>query len=556
MLSDPPKTDSLRLGTLGLASRVALVAAVCFADKLLLNHFVDFERAQTAEGLGAFVRAAQHWGFRFLVALLAAVVLFAYVRGGRPLAAAAASMRTSSLRIRWMLLHVLVVSVLIPLSYWLYRDDVSPLPFPAVALLWVGLALAAASSAVLAFAPWQRWLDVARSLGILWLFAMLAALLGAGAMQLSQLLWSPMTALTFTLVRFVLLPLLPALTVDAAARSLGTDRFDIVITDECSGLEGLGLVLAFSGAWLLCFRREYYFPRALLLIPAGLSLIFLLNVLRIAGLLVIGSAGFAEVAVYGFHSQAGWIAFNAVACGLVYFSRRSTWLYRGVATTHERCGDTQVRGNLAADNPTAVLLMPLLALLAAGSLSHALSGRFEAFYPLRLLAGAGALWVYRGRLTALDWHFGWRAPAVGIAVFAVWMIGAQVVTVPAPMPDTLAQWSPLARGTWLTGRIINSVLVVPIAEELAYRGYLMRRLVASDFESVAFQSVPWLSLLAVALLFGLAHGALLLPGIVAGVAYGWLVIRSGRIGEAVIAHAVSNGLIALAVTHYGQWQLW
>jgi len=366
-------------------------------------------------------------------------------------------------------------------------------------------------------------------------------------MQLSQRLWAPVTAVTFTLVRFVLLPILPALNVDVGARSLGTDRFDVLITDECSGLEGLGLVLAFSVAWLFYFRREYRFPRALVLIPAGLAAIFVLNILRIAGLVLIGNAGYPDVAVFGFHSQAGWITFNAVACGLVYFSRKSAWLNREAATRH---------GSVSSDNPTAAFLMPLLALLAAGSLSHALSGKFETFYPLRMLAGGAALWAYRDKLTALDWRVGWRAPAVGIAVFVIWMIGARWAMVPASMPDALAAMSAAHRDAWLASRIATSVLIVPLAEEMAYRGYLMRRLINSDFESVPFQSIGWLPLTAAALLFGLAHGALWLPGIAAGLAYGMLVIRTGRMGDAVMAHAVTNGLVAIAAIHYGQWNLW
>jgi len=49
-----------------------------------------------------------------------------------------------------------------------------------------------------------------------------------------------------------------------------------------------------------------------------------LNALRIAILMLIGNAGFPDVAAYGFHSQAGWIAFNSVACGLAFLSRRGS----------------------------------------------------------------------------------------------------------------------------------------------------------------------------------------------------------------------------------------
>jgi CAAX prenyl protease-like protein len=84
----------------------------------------------------------------------------------------------------------------------------------------------------------------------------------------------------------------------------------------------------------------------------------------------------------------------------------------------------------------------------------------------------------------------------------------------------------------------------------------MRRLVNSDFESVPFHSVGWLALIVTAVVFGLAHGALWLPGIAAGLAYGLLLVRTGRLGEAATAHATANALIAASVLGWHQWQLW
>jgi exosortase E/protease (VPEID-CTERM system) len=328
---------------------------------------------------------------------------------------------------------------------------------------------------------------------------------------------------------------------------LGTDHFAVQIADVCSGLEGMGLMLAFSTAWLFCFRQEYIFPRALLLVVGGVAASFVFNVLRIAALFGIGNAGFPDVAVYGFHSQAGWIAFNIVACGWVYFSRRSGWLNRTALRS---------KGSDATDNPTAAYLMPLLAVLAAGAVSHALSGRFEYLYPLRLIAGLIALAHYRRRFSALDWHWSWRAPILGAGVFLVWVVAAHFLVPAAGEPPALAALPPALRGLWIASRLTAAILTVPIAEELAYRGYLMRRLSSSDFESVSFQSVKWSAVGLSAVVFGLAHGALWLPGIAAGVAFGLIAMRSGKLGEAVVAHATANGLIGAAVLAGNQWQLW
>jgi exosortase E/protease (VPEID-CTERM system) len=532
---------------LGLAARVAILGAVFFLEKILLNQFVDFDRAQAAQGLGAVVRNAQHFGFRFLVALTAAVALFAYVRGGERLKEADTAIRSSPVRLRWTLAHALLVVCLIPLSYLLYGEDATPLPFAAIVGLWIAIGTGAALSVLAAMAPWRFWRQAAAALGNIWWYAVFAALLSAGAMHLSQRLWGPTATLTFNLVRQVLLPVIPMLSADPTTRILSTGRFAVEVSEICSGLEGVGLMLAFSGAWLFYFRREYIFPRALLLIPAGVAAIFSLNVLRIAALIMIGDAGFPDVAVYGFHSQAGWMAFIAVACGLVLLSRHSAWLNRTAATSAT---------SEMTDNPTAAYLMPLLAILAAGALSRAMSGDFEFFYPLRLVAALAVLASYRHKLAAIDWRWSWRGPAVGAGIFGIWIVCAHFLLPAAAMPEKLAAMCPAWRASWIAGRAAAAIVTVPIAEELAYRGFLMRRLIDADFESVPFRSVGWLPLTVTAVIFGLAHGALWLPGIAAGMAFGLILVRRGSLGEAVAAHVTANALVAASVLGAGQWQLW
>src|SRR6202035_1714936 len=117
----------------------------------------------------------------------------------------------------------------------------------------------------------------------------------------------------FRLVRILVHPLIPSLRTDVSSLTLITDHFAVQVAETCSGLEGVGLMLAFCAAWLWYFRREYIFPRALLIAPLAALLIFLLNTVRIAALLLIGDAGYEKIAMLGFHSQAGWIAFNLAA---------------------------------------------------------------------------------------------------------------------------------------------------------------------------------------------------------------------------------------------------
>jgi CAAX prenyl protease-like protein len=159
-------------------------------------------------------------------------------------------------------------------------------------------------------------------------------------------------------------------------------------------------------------------------------------------------------------------------------------------------------------------------------------------------------------LAAIDWRCSWRGPAMGAGIFLVWIVAAHFLLPQSAMPEKLAAAPAGLRGFWIASRILGSILIVPIAEELAYRGYLMRRLIKVDFEAVPFHAVRWPALAGTAIVFGLAHGVLWLPGIVAGLAYGLLVVRRGRLGEAVAAHAVTNALIAVTALLWSQWQLW
>ena len=123
------------------------------------------------------------------------------------------------------------------------------------------------------------------------------------------------------------------------------------------------------------------------------------------------------------------------------------------------------------------------------------------------------------------------------------------------MPIALAEMHPIPRGLWIVSRVCAAVVTVPLAEELAFRGFLLRRLQNADFEAVQFKLVGWVPLALSSLVFGLAHGALWLPGLVAGLAYGGLLKLTGRFGEAVSAHVTSNALLAAWVLTQNQWQL-
>jgi CAAX prenyl protease-like protein len=110
-------------------------------------------------------------------------------------------------------------------------------------------------------------------------------------------------------------------------------------------------------------------------------------------------------------------------------------------------------------------------------------------------------------------------------------------------------------GVWLLFRVLGSVVTVPIAEELAFRGYLLRRLISASFDQLSSFRFTWLSFLVSSVLFGALHGRWL-AGTLAGMFYAWATYRRGRMADAIIAHATTNALIAADVLVLGSWSLW
>jgi CAAX prenyl protease-like protein len=98
---------------------------------------------------------------------------------------------------------------------------------------------------------------------------------------------------------------------------------------------------------------------------------------------------------------------------------------------------------------------------------------------------------------------------------------------------------------------------VPILEELFWRGWLMRWLIDSkDFERVPLGTFAPAAFWLTALLFASEHGSFWDVGFAAGIVYNWWMIRTRNLWDCILAHAVTNAVLATYVIGAGQWQYW
>jgi exosortase E/protease (VPEID-CTERM system) len=438
----------------------------------------------------------------------------------------------------------------------------------------------------LACIPFRDWIRLLQATKSLWIYAALTGVVARLLAHPFQKLWLESNGnagrilqnATFHSVQSILKFILPGASFNAANFTVETSHYGTEIGASCSGMEGLGLILVFTAAWLWYSRKEIRILRAILLIPGSLACIWLLNLVRLCGLILIGNSWSEEIANVGFHSQFGWIAFTVVALSFSMVTQKLSWLQKvpfSVSTTSDTPPVTQsekIKGTLRIQSELRgesleirAYLIPFLAILAATSVSKASSGYFEWLYPLRFVAAAFAIYYFWPELKKLNWRFGWIAPLAGVAVFLMWIAPSWLA---AHQPATsilgtaLASLSPTTRWTWIAFRVAAAVVTVPIAEELAFRGFLARRLICWDFSSLPFTGLTVFSIVLSSAVFGLEHmknmmdWPHLLAGFLAGCAYAFTLRWRGRMGDAVAAHAVSNLLLAAWVLGSGDWAQW
>jgi len=181
-------------------------------------------------------------------------------------------------------------------------------------------------------------------------------------------------------------------------------------------------------------------------------------------------------------------------------------------------------------------------------------------YAVKVFVGVWMVWEMRPYVPEMRWAVSWEAIVVGIAAFVIW-VGIDPYY---PMNELLFKntkeslWNPFERFGYGSGvawtliviRIAGMTFVVPPLEEVFYRSMFYRFLIRYDFLTVAMGHFDGIAFVSVAIFFGFVHYEWL-PGIICGVAYQWLVLRKGRLGDAMTAHAITNCLLGIYVVWKG-----
>lgn len=537
---------------------VAMVVTEMMAIMLAFQVFADFQcdATEVVEGC-RFLRSL----LGRAIVLVAALVLFVLICRKAPAAAShrhsdprsershqGAALRAdafgSASRARgpghvWMLVHLAgVLLVLMPVT--LARTS-TPDAFLANALgPWIlGSLLAVLGAAVWLAAPheWGRWIsDNGRVLLPVVAFSALVPDLA----NLALPLWDSevLTSATFAAVSTLLELVGDSIHADPATWVIGLEDFHVAVGQACSGIEGLVLTGGFIALYGFLFRSDLHMSRYwMLVLPLGLVASWALNSIRIFTLIVIGARVSPELAVGGFHSYAGWMFFSLLAFALV-------WAVHVVSFI--RVQAISAPSQQLRSDPYVSLIVPITVFLVTGVIASALSPEPDLVFPARALALGAVLAFFSGHYRELLRPVDMLAVLAGAAVGFVWLLTEPPAPDDSALRDTLLGLGPVAVSLWLILRLSGSVLFVPLAEELFFRGYLLTRLNDGS---------PGMRLLAVVIssgLFALLHGRWL-AAFAAGVVFALVMVRRSRLSDAVVAHVIANGVIAAAALARGDW---
>jgi CAAX prenyl protease-like protein len=204
-------------------------------------------------------------------------------------------------------------------------------------------------------------------------------------------------------------------------------------------------------------------------------------------------------------------------------------------------------------------LVQLVESIGDGSGLHWLADPKYWIFPLQTVVCAALLLKY---WRSYDFgHPGWGPTVIaGVLALMVW-VSPQLIFSASPRIEGFnpSQFEEDPAVYWfvLLSRFARLVIIVPLVEEIFWRGFLMRYLVNENFVGVKFGTYSHLSFFGVAVAFMFVHAPEDWPAaLVTGILFGWVAVKTGSLLSCVLAHAITNLLLGFYIVSTKQWGFW
>lgn len=200
-------------------------------------------------------------------------------------------------------------------------------------------------------------------------------------------------------------------------------------------------------------------------------------------------------------------------------------------------------------------------------------------YPVQTVLVGVLLWFYRKQYVFKPHQGFGLAVLLGVTGIVFWCLpawGYQKLTADGTVLPSWLKWLGLTAredgfdpsfyvehsmlyAVSLGMRFLRMVIVVPFAEEIFWRGFLMRYVIADgdDFRRVPFGTHHWRAFGVVTVCVMLAHNpADWLAALIWGSLVYFLAVRTKSLSACILMHAVANLLLGVYVMITRQWGYW
>ena len=225
---------------------------------------------------------------------------------------------------------------------------------------------------------------------------------------------------------------------------------------------------------------------------------------------------------------------------------------------------TDRRSLLAYTLPFALFMAGLVAVSAAKGLGITSFAGISLdpmywIYPIQTAVCAAALlWFWRCYdVDITTWSKILIGVLAGLIIFGLWVAPQEVFHQarrtegfdPGVVPG-ISHWMTLARFTRL-------VIIVPLVEEIFWRGFLLRYLVREDFTALPFGSSSRFSFWMVVVAFTLVHSSCDWPAaFLTGILLNLVAVRTRSLFACIAAHATANLVLGIYICETRQWGFW
>ncbi len=194
---------------------------------------------------------------------------------------------------------------------------------------------------------------------------------------------------------------------------------------------------------------------------------------------------------------------------------------------------------------------------------------YESACTLKGVLAIGAFWVFHRHYPAYS-TAGFRLAVIaGFLGMIVW-VGLDRLQASLPALQRVVQmiqgsrvgYDPFANGgpsalqvAFVIVRLVELTIIVPLIEEIFWRGFLSRFLIAEDFEKVEQGTYTLFSFFIGAVMFASAHTEVI-SAIVWCSIINALYVKTRNVWACVMMHAVTNGLLGVYILMTKEWHLW